>query len=82
MNSGSEGFKTPSIKVLSNDIGLTSAKVTKIINQLYEDLWALNLDQPKLFIPDSEFCTFYFKDGFNLYQHSKWHNKRYRCMMI
>ena len=55
----------PSIKVLSSEIGLSSAKVTKLINQLYDDLWDLNLNQPKLFIPASDFCTFYFKDGFS-----------------
>ncbi|MET3978336.1 hypothetical protein ABIB62_000904 [Mucilaginibacter sp. UYP25] len=64
-NSDSEGFKTPSIKALSNDIGLTSAKVSKFINQLYAERWHLNIDQPKLFIPASDFCTFYFKDGFS-----------------
>jgi hypothetical protein len=37
-NSDSEGFKIPSIKALSNDVGLTSAKVSKYIYQLYDDL--------------------------------------------
>jgi hypothetical protein len=64
-NSDSEGFKMPSIKVLSGMLGLASSKVTKFINQLYDAVWALNLEQPKLFIPDSAFCTFYFKDGFS-----------------
>lgn len=64
-NKGSEGFKMPSIKALSYNAGLNSAKVAKFISQLYEDLWSLNIEQPKLFIPASEFCTFYFKDGFS-----------------
>lgn len=54
----------PSIKQIADLVGETSAKVTRWLNQMYFDLWELNLDSPELFKTGEKLYHLYIKSTY------------------
>lgn len=59
----SDQYRTISVKAVSTETGISSAKISKYLSRLYENIWNLNLSNPNLFFSNTNYASFYFIDS-------------------